>query len=423
MSIPGIAVPGTVVPSGSLTGPGGATGLQGLQGNAGPNAVSADAGNLATLGSDNLISVPSSSIWSMRLRSFNAIGNPNFEVDQKQAGNTIGIGAAGSGIDRWLSTKVGLASMTGTVQQVNPSGTNITVPGTNFVITARVLRVTLTAQQTTVAAGDYYQINQLVEGPQWRELMGDYHSVQLLVRSTFAGLSFGLCLKDPGPATKTLTKLCTIPNVNTWTLIPLPNLPQWPSGNFVTTPGSNGYQCGIVLVAGSSLTSPANDTWQNGAFNGALGQSNFAACPTGTQFEIAFVQHEPGPACTTLIDKTFSQNLDECLRYYDKSYRYSNAPGSADTGNAVAWWTASGIGQLFGGVSFKKKMAKAPPTITVYSPVTGAANSVRDYTGNVDTAVASILGPSDSGFNGINLSTSAAAARNFQFQWTADTGW
>jgi hypothetical protein len=49
-----IAVPGTVVPSGSLTNPGGAQGVQGVQG---PTAVSADAGNLATLGSDNLILV------------------------------------------------------------------------------------------------------------------------------------------------------------------------------------------------------------------------------------------------------------------------------------------------------------------------------------------------------------------------------
>jgi microcystin-dependent protein len=47
-----IAVPGTVVPSGSLTTPGGAQGVQG------PTAVSADAGNIATLGSDSLIFVP-----------------------------------------------------------------------------------------------------------------------------------------------------------------------------------------------------------------------------------------------------------------------------------------------------------------------------------------------------------------------------
>src|ERR1700757_3331801 len=53
---------------------------------AAPGRVSTDANNLAVLGSDNLISVPASSIWSVRLRSFNAIGNPTMEIDQRQVG-------------------------------------------------------------------------------------------------------------------------------------------------------------------------------------------------------------------------------------------------------------------------------------------------------------------------------------------------
>jgi hypothetical protein len=58
-----IAVPGTNVPSGANVVPGGAQGIQGLTGQSGPNAVSTDAGNIATLGSDNLILVPQSQIW------------------------------------------------------------------------------------------------------------------------------------------------------------------------------------------------------------------------------------------------------------------------------------------------------------------------------------------------------------------------
>lgn len=53
-----IAVPGTVVPSGSLTTPGGAQGVQG------PSAVSTDASNLAVLGSDSLIFVPKTVVAS-----------------------------------------------------------------------------------------------------------------------------------------------------------------------------------------------------------------------------------------------------------------------------------------------------------------------------------------------------------------------
>jgi|SRR5215469_1994761 len=56
-----VAVPGTNVPSGSGVTPGGAQGVQGLTGPAGPYVVSTDSGNLATLGSDNRFYVPSNS--------------------------------------------------------------------------------------------------------------------------------------------------------------------------------------------------------------------------------------------------------------------------------------------------------------------------------------------------------------------------
>src|SRR6266850_5359204 len=69
---------GTVVASGVLVSPGGQQGIPG------PNALSTDVGNQATFGSDAKIYVPDPSpvIWSVRLRSFQAIGNPNFEIDQ-----------------------------------------------------------------------------------------------------------------------------------------------------------------------------------------------------------------------------------------------------------------------------------------------------------------------------------------------------
>ena len=299
-----MAIPGSVVNVGKLVTPGGA------QGQSGPSAVSADPGNIAVLGSDNLILVPQSTIWSQRLRSFNAIGNPNFEVDQRNAGASVGL-LGNWAQDRWASNKAG--TMSGTLQQI--AVPDAVVPGTNFRISRCAMRLTLTTQEAALAAGDYHILNQYIEGPFFRELSLDVHSISLLVRSSVAGLNFGVVLKDPPNATKTLVKLCTIPSANTWTLISLPNLPVWPSGNFTSVPGANGYQIGITLACGSTFMSPANDTWQTGSFWGAVGQSNFYGQPVNSTFDIAFIQHEPGPLCTTLIDKPFSQNLDECQRY------------------------------------------------------------------------------------------------------------
>src|SRR4029077_8607673 len=96
----------------------GTAGAQGPAGPAGPTAVSTDSGNLATLGSDSLLYLPPSAvqptIWSVRLRSFNAVGNPNFEVDQRNAGSVL-TNAINSIFlqDRYQLNKVGTMTVNG----------------------------------------------------------------------------------------------------------------------------------------------------------------------------------------------------------------------------------------------------------------------------------------------------------------------
>ena len=194
-------------------------------------------------------------------------------------------------------------------------------------------------------------------------------------------------MKDPPNATKTLVKLCTIPSANTWTLISLPNLPVWPSGNFTSVPGANGYQIGITLACGSTFMSPANDTWQTGSFWGAVGQSNFYGQPVNSTFDIAFIQHEPGPLCTTLIDKPFSQNLDECLRYYQKSYDYALKPGVASPVNGASQaFIGAGLPTVVPGTVLPKRMVKAP-TVIAYSSNDGTINAVYDFSSAGNRAV------------------------------------
>src|SRR4249920_1872481 len=97
-----MAVPGSIVAAGKLITPGGAPGP------IGPTAVSSDPGNIAVLGSDQLILVPQSTLWSQRLRSFNAIGNPNFEVDQRLAGGVVPPNGSLTFVcDRWQTAKNG----------------------------------------------------------------------------------------------------------------------------------------------------------------------------------------------------------------------------------------------------------------------------------------------------------------------------
>jgi len=365
-------------------------------------------------------------IWAARLRSFNSVGNPTFEVGQSDVGAVQTNPANNThGADRWFISKAGMAGLSYSIQR-NGTGamggaSQVLLPGTNFTITNTFLRLTVNTAYASLAAGDLWWLNQFIEGQVFRELQNDVHSCSLLVRSSVAGLSFGLGLRDPATPTRSLTKLCTIPVANTWTLISLPNLPLWPSaGGFNSSSGQNGYQLSITLSSGATFMSPANDTWQNGNFTGALGQSNLAAS-NGATFDIAFIQHEPGPLCTTLIDKPFDSNLDECLRYYTKSYPYTSKAGTVGTPGCVNMYVPANLSCVTP-IIFRKIMANVP-TITGYSSATGLINAVRDTTAATDRGINSALTVADSGFTGFLCNSQNAGTAQYQFHWIADTGW
>jgi hypothetical protein len=358
-------------------------------------------------------------IYSVRLRSFNAVGNPNFEVDQRYVGNAVVSPGGGTLImDRWM--KGGNGTYTVNCTQ---AGGNILVPGTNFLITGKYFSLLLTAQEASLGATDWLGIRQLPEGIVMRELLGDVHSISLMVACTVAPLTFAVALRDAAATpTRSLIKLCTISTANVWTLITLPNLPVWSAGGtFNRTPGSQGYDLSVTLACGSTVTAPAADTWQNGNFVGAPGMSNFCASPINSIFQLGFVQHEPGALCTTLQDCSFQQNYDACLRYYQKSYDYDVLPGTATAPGLCTLWQQSTTA-VQGPIRFHKPMAKVP-TIQGYNYATGALNSIR--VNAVDYAISSFGTVGKSGFSGVTTATLPAvtAGSTGFLHYTADTGW
>jgi len=407
-----IAVPGTVVPASSGVSPGGAQGL------IGPVQVSADSGNIAQLGSDGLVLVPQSQITAVRLRSFNAVGNPNFEVDQRMCGtSTPNVGAGVIIQDRWAGIKAGTLVASG--QQMTGL---VTVPGTSFAISNNYLRTTITTAQASLGASDNLRLFQQVEGPALRELISDVTSLSLLVRSSVANLKFGVALQSPTGTVYSLVKLATIPSANTWTSIPLANLPIWSaSATWPLTAGNLGYILTISLAAGSSVTTSANDVWVATSAYGAIGQSNLAAT-NGATFDVACVQHEPGAAATQFMDLDFQTNLIQCSRFYTKSYFYTTKAGTSLGGPAGVNGIVAAGNHPAMHVPFKTIMAKTP-TVTIYSPNTGAANNIYNYTAAADAAVAGTTGVSDCMFGGCFLSAPPGSAYWASFEYVADTAW
>jgi hypothetical protein len=434
----------------------GATGGQGVQGPKGDTGAAGAAGapgvnSLATTTANGLLKQISGNatdfvdgtnacqplaaaiqptIWIARLRC-NAIGNPNFEINQRSPGTVLSLPAgtqAGFQVDRWKIQKV---AGTGAVSCNQPAVTQL-VPGTNFAITQSGLSVGVTTAQGALAAGDNLQIQQFVEGPMLRELINDVTSLTIAVSCT-ASLTFAVVLRDSVSGVS-YVHLCNYTNSPSIQWFTIPNIPKWAGGGtFPLAPGGVGYSIAICLAAGSTFIAPSVDTWVSGNFAGAAGMTNFLGLSAGATFNLWFVQHEPGALCTTPIDKPWQQNYEECLRYYCKSYDYAVAPGANASLGALSGFNgaASTAGTDFQAcVRFPKPMAVACPAtpfvqgpgIYLWTPA-GTPNAVRDAAGATDRGVSSISIPGSMGFRGVTLGSALSASSYGVFHYKADTGW
>jgi hypothetical protein len=105
-----IAVPGTVVPSGSLTTPGGAQGIQG------PTAVSADPGNIATIGSDSLTLVRPSAGFVTKTSAYTlTVADSNKYIICSGGSWTLTLPTAAVGFCVYVRNDMGISGTTGTI--------------------------------------------------------------------------------------------------------------------------------------------------------------------------------------------------------------------------------------------------------------------------------------------------------------------
>jgi hypothetical protein len=95
------------------------------------------------------------------------------------------------------------------------------------------------------------------------------------------------------------------------------------------------------------------------------------------------LQFEEGVKATTFEFQPFAKELALCQRYYEKSYNYTGAPGTATLYGASVVRTpyTSAVETTY--FSVRKR---ANPTMVWYSTATGASGYVRDLSTNADKA-------------------------------------
>jgi hypothetical protein len=283
------------VPASIVTGPPGAQGVPG------PTAVSADAGNMAKLGSDSLLYVPA----GMRNLAINGL----MDVDQRNSHGAAIACAAGAltfGADRFWA----YATISGTLN-VNSSQTAILADGPTH-----VLQVSVVALVPSLAATDAFELAYRIEGQDFKRLNWGTANARPLTISFWAAASatgvFSFAVNNGQSSVRSYATSYNL-TANTWTKFTI-TIPGDTAGTWVTDTGL-GCQLSWGFGFGSSYVGTGN-VWQSASIYAPPGCTNFMNTATGYVFEIAIVQIEVGSVATPYEQRPIGLTTALCQRYY-----------------------------------------------------------------------------------------------------------
>lgn len=136
-----------------------------------------------------------------------------------------------------------------------------------------------------------------------------------------------------------------------------------------------GMEVIFVLMAGSSFVQSPNNWSAAGSVFATSNQFNLMGT-AGNVFELFDVGLYEGSAAPSFQLPDFNDELDRCQRYWEKSYDYATAVGTA-TNNGVRGSLQNSAPASYGAGTFLKRKRVAP-TVTLYSPNNGASGNGFD---------------------------------------------
>lgn len=257
-----------------------------------------------TLANGN-VAVLQSVIREQQLRgNRNKIINGAMQIAQWGAGPTTSSGSDQYVTDRFKFVGVGTGSFTAQQSTDAPDGFNNSL----------LLTVSVT---DTPAAGEYYYLQQLIEGYNVADLgLGTATAktftmsfwVKSSITGTFSGSYYNNAVNRSYPFTYTINsastweqKTITIDGDVTGT---------WATDNTI------GLAVTFSLGTGSAFQGTA-DTWGGALYFGATGETNWIS-NSGATFAITGVQLEVGNVATPFEQRSYGQELALCQRYYQR---------------------------------------------------------------------------------------------------------
>ena len=376
--------------------------------------------NLTTLGASGnmLIATSASAVSAVEIPSFgfkNRLINSAMVIDQRNAGASVTPSSNPTyTLDRWNITFSQASKFT--IQQT-PSATEtgfatrVNAGFTNY------LGATV-ASSVSVGAGDYFALQQLIEGLNvsdlaWGTANAKTITLSFWVRSSLTGTFGGALSNSAGD--RSYPYSYTISSANTWEQKSV-TIAGDTSGTWLTTNGVGMY-VRFGLGAGSTYSGTAG-SWA--ASNYFTATSAVSVVGTGSAtFYITGVQLEKGSTATSFDYRPYGTELALCQRYFQKSYDQANALATATTTGEVRWQAASTGGESAPTVMLPVVMRTAP-TLTLYSAATGASGNVRNYSTGADVAMVGANVVGSRGWSGGTTGFLATSVVGYQFAATSE---
>lgn len=325
--------------------------------------------------------------------------NGNFDIDQRNVGSLTGINT-----DQYLADMFELIYSGSAVFDYEQSST---VPNDK---SQNSFKLTVTTADASLAASDRYHINTRIEGFNY----APYHNNQELTISFFVRSSL-TGTYSVGLANNALNRAYTTEfTINTADTFEFKTVTFRTDTTGTWEFGKNaGLEIYIVLAAGSDFTTSTTDTWQGTNDFASTNQVNWAAT-LNNEFYLSQFKIESGNDASEFVPVDRALTLLRAMRYYEKSFEYSDAPG-ATTAVSGETGRASSTSHIHN-VRFKVPK-RTTPSLTAWNYVTGASGSWRDTSAGADRTITFV----SSGETGASAEIASTVDGNaYNGHWEAD---
>ncbi len=265
---------------------------------------------------------------------YQALINGNFDVWQR--GTSFAVNGSGYVADRWKYWN----NMNATYSQQNGLGLNGSV---------NCIRL----QRNSGQGGTYLAIGQALESQDSKKFRGQYLTLSFWARcgTNYSPSSSNLLVEIKADTT-TDASAVNMSGTSYSTNVVLTT--SWQKFTFTTTGAiaSDRNQIAVVFSADVSGTAGAND-----------------------YFEITQIQLNAGDTALPFQAKSFEEELQKCLRFYEKTFEYGTTPANnVSAGQLQFTMSGASYGRF---TWFFKVPKRAVPSMTGYNPTAGTAGYIN----------------------------------------------